>query len=280
MGTIAQETPASPARAFTPSSHAAAAARLIQCRSSKSSSYNSSSWSSRSDKGSISSTSSSTDARDQDQDEQQSEVPSVHPVDHAAEVIAATAARPAPAAAAAKTPAAAATTAARVKRGTSWFAVAKKVLFPSQLQAWLLLLLLLQHMVLLGLWMQRRHLQQEKEDLQQHAVSLQLLYEQGEQRLLNSRRSRLGLKQQQQEQREQQREYCRCRPCARLQQSAEYIDLNDRFKHTQRDVELSVQALLRCMDTAATSLEETYEGTLNLPWKRRLEDKLTAMQDG
>ncbi|KAL8270108.1 hypothetical protein Esti_005962 [Eimeria stiedai] len=264
MATIAQETPATPARAFTASSHAIAATRLIHCHSSK----GSGSWSSSSSKDSISS--SSTDARDREG--KQSEVLPLHPLDQAAEVAAAVARPPVTAAAALST----AATAERSKWGSSRYTAGKKVRIPSQLQTWLLFLLLLQCVLLLGLWMQRRQLQQEKEDSQQHAVSLQLVYQHGEQRLLNSRRSRLGLKQQQVQ---QQHEYCRCKPCARPHQSAEYIDLGDRFKHTQRDVELSVDALLKCLDAAATTLEETYEGTLNLPWKRKLEDKLMAMQD-
>lgn len=169
-----------------------------------------------------------------------------------------------------------------------WLLAAKRILYPSQLQGWLLLLLLLQQLLLLGLMLQRQQLIQQRDETEQHATSWQMIYQRQQQRLLSSRRSRLGYKQQQvkkeqeelvQSQEQQQKEYCRCRPCARLRQNTDFVDIGDRFKHTNRDIEVGVAALLTCLDTAATTIKETYDDSMNLPWKRKFDSRLEALQE-
>ncbi|KAL8439372.1 hypothetical protein Efla_001842 [Eimeria flavescens] len=247
---VAQETPISPAHALSSALEAHASARLHaghrRRRRSSSSSKDSSSRS-------------ACEADGLDRETTADSEVSAHLLSHALEEEAAAAAAPSAAVATgttdkqtgsapAATAASAATAAAaaggiRGWRVGGWLAGAKRKLLPSsRLNKGLLVLLLLQQLLLLGLVAQRQQLQQQQEDLQQEAVYMQWLYEHKQQRLLDSRRARVGLKQQQQQ---QQVEYCRCRPCARTKPKSELIDLSDRFKHTNRDIELSVAAMLR-----------------------------------
>ena len=189
----------------------------------------------------------------------------------AAAATAATATAAAAARAAAMTTAAAAE--AALKRS---FVAAKRFLFPSELQGWLLLLLLVQQVLLLGLLIQRQHLVQQREETQNDAMSVHLAFQEQQLQLLNSRGARLGLKQQQQEAKEGG--YCRCKPCARIPLSADLIDVRDRFKHTTKEIESHVTAILGRLDAAATAVRETYEGVMRLPWRRRLESKLEALK--
>lgn len=169
-----------------------------------------------------------------------------------------------------------------------WLLAVKRVLFPSQLQGWLLLLLLVQQLLLLGLMVQRQQLMQQRDETKQHAASWQMMYQQQQQRLLSSPRSRVGSKRQPvrqnqegltQSQEQQQKIYCRCKPCARLRQNRDFIDIGDRFKHTNRDIEVGVAALLRCLDTAANTIKETYDDSMHLPWKRKFDSRLEALHE-
>ena len=150
---------------------------------------------------------------------------------------------------------------------------AKRLVCSSQLQGWLLLLLLLEQPLLMGLLLQRQQLQLQQRETEQQALSLQRAFQEQQHRLLGSRRSRIGVKQQQEQQQ------CRCKPCSRLRLSEEFIDLTDRFRHTKKEIDAGVAALLRCIDTAAAGVSNIYEEALKLPWKKRLDIKLEELED-
>ncbi|OEH79728.1 hypothetical protein cyc_04456 [Cyclospora cayetanensis] len=125
--------------------------------------------------------------------------------------------------------------------------------------------------------LQRQQLLEQRDAAEQQAQAYQLAYQQYRHHQLSSWRSRAGFRQQESLQQQETRQ-CRCSPCGREQLSEAFIDIRDRFKHTQLEVHGGVNAMLQRIDTAAASLSDTFEEAQRLPWKQLLDDKLSDLQ--